>query len=110
MFLSLPTRKKITKVEKKNAHSRASRLPKIEPDRIPSLTMILIPIIATTMATIVGREMCSLRNIRAKTAVISGDALIVNKALATVVLLSAMIKVGFASPSDMAPPIPAQPT
>ena len=58
----------------------------------------------------VGRVIFSLRNTRARTAVINGAELIVNSALATVVWLMATMNIGFARPRDTAAPRPAQPT
>ena len=98
MFLSFPTLKKITNIEKKKAHDKASRLPYTVPPPNPSATIIPIPETAINMAMIVLLEIFSLRNIHASIDVIRGQELRVNRAFATVVCVIAKMIVGFARP------------
>ena len=109
MFLSLPTRKKMTNIEKKRAHSSASALPSEDPAPRPSASIIPMPIIATPIATSVAPESCSRRKIRASTAVISGQAPRINMALATVVWVIARITVGLANPRQTPAARPTHP-
>ena len=88
---------------------KAMKLPIGEPLLRPSATMMEIPNIAITIATKVGREIISPRKIRARIAVISGQALKVKRALATVVWLIARITVVFASPKKIPAARPIQP-
>ena len=109
MFRSLPNRRKITNIEKKRAHSRASPLPRDEPAPRPSASMTAMPIMATTIAMRVAPESRSPRKIRARTAVMSGQAPRMNIALATVVWVMARMTVGLASPRQIPAARPTHP-